>query len=159
MPSPAVVELLEKAEVEYVVHRHDAIRTGADILARTVFTGDDVLNSVKTLAFGLVSGGIVLAAIPGPGRVRYGQLAAAVGARRQDVRPAGPDLLGRLDMEPGGVTPLCAHPSVTVVVDSAVTGMGRVLCGSGRSDCTLEMASSDVLGVVPGIVVADIATP
>ncbi|MHC5702406.1 aminoacyl-tRNA deacylase [Streptomyces tirandamycinicus] len=157
-PHSTALRLLEGAGAAYIVHRHEPIRTGEDILAHTAFTQENVVHSVKTLAFSSGSDSIVLASIPGPGRIRYGQLAAAVGVRRSDIRPASPEILQRLGMEPGGVTPLCADPLVTVVFDTAVTTMGRVLCGSGSSDHTLEADLSDIMKAVPQRVVADIAS-
>jgi len=52
---------------------------------------------------------------------------------------------------------VCADPGVTVVFDSAVPAMGRVFCGSGRADHTLEVDAADLVRVAPNAVVADIA--
>jgi Cys-tRNA(Pro)/Cys-tRNA(Cys) deacylase len=60
-------------------------------------------------------------------------------------------------MERGGVSPICTGPGVTVVFDSRVPKMGRVLCGSGRSDCTVEAEASDIIRIAANILIADIA--
>lgn len=151
------VALLSARGVTFAIHRHAEVRTGEDIRNHTGFTERDIVNSVKTLAFTVEPDALALAAVPGPARIRYGQLAAALGVRRAALRPADAQALKRLDMEPGGVSPICDDPEVTVVFDEAVPAMGRVLCGSGRADTTLELDVADILRVTPTTVVAPVA--
>ncbi|WP_324784553.1 YbaK/EbsC family protein [Streptomyces sp. H51] len=148
----AVSEVLTARGVAFTVHRHGEVRTVDDIRSRTAF---DVENSVKAMAF-THDDRIVLAAVPGPARIRYGLLAAAVGARRTDLAAASQAVLRRLGMEPGGVSPVCQDPAVTVVFDPSVQRMGRVLCGSGRADCTLELEASDLVTIPAHAVIAAI---
>ncbi|GAA0927646.1 YbaK/EbsC family protein [Streptomyces thermoalcalitolerans] len=147
---------LRDAGVDFVVHEHPVIRTAEDIRSRTDFS---VERSVKVMAFTAEAGRVVLAAVPGPARLQYGRLAATVGVRRSSLKPAGADVLEALGMEPGGVSPLCTKPDVTVVLDSAIPDMGRVFCGSGRADCTLELEAADILRMAHNPVVAGIAAP
>ncbi|GAA1010994.1 YbaK domain-containing protein [Streptomyces sp. F-3] len=155
-PALPLVQPLRDAGVDFTVHEHPVIRTAEDIRSRTDFP---VERSVKVMAFTAEGGRVLLAAVPGPARLQYGRLAAAVGVRRSSLEPAGADVLAALDMEPGGVSPLCTRPDVTVVLDSAVPDMGRVFCGSGRADRTLELEAADILRMAHHPVVAGIAAP
>lgn len=155
---PSAAEVMSAANIPFVIHRHAEIRTGEDIRTRTEFTEKNVASSLKTLAFAVAPDSVVLAAVPGPARVRYGPLAAAVGVKRSALKPAGADLLRKLNMEPGGVTPVCIDPQVTVIFDAAVPGMGRVLVGSGRSDCTLEVESADIIRLIRNSVITDLTS-
>jgi Cys-tRNA(Pro)/Cys-tRNA(Cys) deacylase len=149
-----VTRLLTARGIAFTAHRHGRIRTVDDIHARTGFS---LPHSVKTLAF-TAGGHILLAAVPGPARIRYGRLAAAVRVRRGDLAPADEAVLRGLGMEPGGVTPLCPDPAVTVVFDQAVPLLGRVFCGSGRADHTLQLSASDLVRFPAHAVVAAIAS-
>ncbi|GAA3295405.1 YbaK/EbsC family protein [Streptomyces cinereospinus] len=151
-----LAELLSARGVDFTVHQHAGIRTAEDIRSRTWFS---IERSVKALAFQDDADRVVLAGLPGPARLQYGRLAAAVGVRRSALKPAGPDVLEALRMESGGVSPLCGDPAVTVVLDSAVPAMGRVFCGSGRADCTLELLGSDIARFAGDPVVCEIAAP
>lgn len=151
-----LAEMLSVAGVDFTVHQHDEIRTAEDIRSKTWFS---IERSVKSLAFTVDTGRVVLAAVPGPARLQYGRLAAAIDVRRSALKPASADILAALKMEPGGVSPICRDPAVTVVLDSAVPQMGRVFCGSGRADCTLELLGADIARFVSNLVVSEIAAP
>lgn len=140
--SPDAAGILAAAGADFRVHHHPPVRTAEDIRS---LTGFSIERSVKVMVFTTDEQQVVLAAFPGQARLRYGQLAAALGVRRKALTPAGTDVLRRMGMEPGGVSPVCADPDVTVVLDSAVPGMGRVFCGSGRADHTLEVAAADLV--------------
>ncbi|MET8079249.1 YbaK/EbsC family protein [Streptomyces sp. NPDC005303] len=158
-PAPPAALLLSAADIAFELHRHEAIRTAEDIRTRTAFTEQERASSVKTMAFVTVPRGMVLAAVPGLARIRYGPLASALGVHRSVLKPADEEVLRQLDMEPGGVSPLCADPGVTVVFDSAVPLMGRVLCGSGWAQYTVEAESADIVRLAPNALIADIAVP
>lgn len=156
--SPAAA-LLTAAGVAFAVHQHVGIRTGADIRTRTAFTEEDIENSLKTVAFTVAPDRHVLAAVPGPARIRYGRLASVLGVPRSALKSADEAVLRRLDMERGGIGPICDAPDVTVVFDAAVPHMGRVLFGSGRSDCTVEAKAADIVAFPSKAMVADITSP
>jgi prolyl-tRNA editing enzyme YbaK/EbsC (Cys-tRNA(Pro) deacylase)/predicted O-methyltransferase YrrM len=153
-PASSPVRVLDERGVAYVLHEHEPIRSAADIRDRTDMP---VERSVKTIAFAVGDDRLVLAAIPGPARIRYGNLAAALGVSRGQLRPADPRALSALGMQPGGVAPICRADAVTVVLDSAVPSMGRVFCGSGRPDRSLELDAADLARLAGDLVVADIA--
>ncbi|NGO72076.1 YbaK/EbsC family protein [Streptomyces boncukensis] len=116
-------------------------------------------RTVKTLAFVTPGRRLVLAGLRGDARLRYGELARAAGVRRADLSPAGPEVLGALGMEPGGLCPVSADTSAVVVFDDAVSGMGTVYCGSGRADSTVEIDARDLIAAVPAPKTAPIAQP
>lgn len=153
VPPAAVV--LDRARVAYRLHHHPPVRTEADLH----LTGLDVDTSAKTLAFTLPDGGLVLAAIPGPARLRYGNLARALGVPRSALRPAHADQLLALGMEPGGVGPVCDDPGVRLVLDSSLSGFAVLYCGSGLPDVSVELAAGDLVRLSPATVVADLCTP
>ena len=157
-PPPAAA-LLTAVGVAFNVHRHVEIRTDEDIRTRTGFTEENIENSLKTMAFTVGPDRLVLAAVPGPARIRYGRLASVLGVSRSALRSADEAALRKLDMERGGVGPNCDAPDVTVVFDAAVPQMGMVLFGSGRPHCTVEAKAADIVRVPPKAVVADITSP
>jgi Cys-tRNA(Pro)/Cys-tRNA(Cys) deacylase len=152
----SAVDVLTAAGIPFTLHTHAEIRTEQDILALGRFPME---RSVKALAFTAGGGRIVLAAVPGPARVHYGRLATALGVRRAELTGADPEVLARLGMRPGGITPVCVDPEVTVVFDAAVPGLGQVFCGSGRADQTLELGAADLMSVPPESLVAEICAP
>lgn len=153
MTSPQ--QALAAAGVEFSVHSHAAVRSEADLH----LTGLDQSTSVKTLAFELADGTLVLVGVPGPWRVKYGAIAQALGVSRTQLRPAAAERLAALGMEPGGVSPVCDAGDVILVLDASVPAMGRVYCGGGSPEATLEVAAADLLRVAARPVVAAVAEP
>lgn len=153
MSSPR--ETLDGAGVEFAVHAHPPVRGEADLH----LTGLDWTTSVKTLAFELPDGRLVLVGVPGPWRVRYGAIAQALGVSRSQLRPAAPERLAGVGMEPGGVSPVCADPGVVLLLDASVPGMGRVYCGGGTPETTIEVDAGDILRTAAHPLVAPIAEP
>lgn len=151
-PDTAAAIVLARAGVPHQLHEHPAARTGADLH----LTGLDVTTSAKTLAFELPDGRAVLAAIPGRARLRYGDLARSLGIPRSALRPLGVDALARLGMEPGGVTPVCTDPSTVLVIDRALLTHEVLYCGSGSPTVTVELATADLLALVPDAILADL---
>jgi Cys-tRNA(Pro)/Cys-tRNA(Cys) deacylase len=150
-----LLEALAAAGIEVVVHRHPPIRREADLH----LTGLDWTAAVKTLAFALPGDGLALVGVPGPWRVRYGAIAQALGVSRSQLRPAPAERLAAQGMEPGGITPLCDDPAVVVLLDASVPAMGRVFCGGGTAETTLEVAAADIARFAARPVVAVIADP
>lgn len=144
------VAVLDRAGVPYRLHHHAPVRTEADLH----LTGLDVETSAKTLAFCLPDDRVVLAAIPGPARLRYGNLARVLGVPRSALRPAAPDRLAALGMEPGGVGPVCDDPAVQLVLDSRLSG--TLFCGSGLPEVSVELLASDLARVSPTALFGDL---
>jgi Cys-tRNA(Pro)/Cys-tRNA(Cys) deacylase len=147
---PMAVAVLDRAGVAYRLHHHPPVRTESDLH----LTGLDVETSAKTLAFCLPDDRLVLAAIPGPARLRYGNLARLLGVPRSALRSAAPDRLAALGMEPGGVGPVCDDPAVQLVLDSRLTG--TLFCGSGLPEISVEVAAEDLALLSPGALVGDL---
>lgn len=133
-------QILAAAGAEYTAFDHPPIRTLEDIERILKLPPDRLL---KTMAF-RTPDGFVLAALPVLARVAYGALARAAGLSRSSLRQAGPEDLTALGMEPGGISPLTDVPGTVVLFDAAVPGMGRVYCGSGRADRTIEVDVADL---------------
>ena len=138
--SSVVVEFLASRGVAVVAHRHPPVRHEADLH----LTGLDPAASIKTLAFCLADDTLVLVGVPGPWRVRYAAIARALGVPRSQLRPASAERLAAVGLEPGGVSPICADPTAILLLDEVVPGMGRVYCGGGTPELTLELDSADL---------------
>ena len=152
-PSRTVAaRVLTRAGIPHRLHQHPPIRTHADLH----LTGLDVATSAKTLAFRLPEGRVVLAALPGTGRLRYGDLARALDVPRSALAPATLEELSARGMEPGGVTPICDHPGTTLVVDRALLVHDVLYCGSGSPLVSVELATADLLRLFPEARVADL---
>jgi Cys-tRNA(Pro)/Cys-tRNA(Cys) deacylase len=141
--------VLERAAIGYRLHQHPPVRTEADLH----LTGLDVDTSAKTLAFSLPDGRFVLAAIPGRSRLRYGNLARALGVPRSALRPMPEAQLGELGMEPGGVSPITDHVGATLVLDRSLLSHDRLYCGSGLADSSIEVAAADLARLSPATTV------
>lgn len=148
MRSPEAI--LRDANVPFTVHRHGPVATVAEIVAALPFPAEE---HVKTLAF---SAGdvLVLAALRGSDRLRFGLLARALGVGRDRITALPPERVRKeLGLEPGGVCPLVDAGNVRVLVDSRVLDALRVFCGSGRNDATLELAPADLVTASRAVIV------
>lgn len=146
-----LVRMVEQSDVPFVLHEHAATRTMADAEQQLSF---DVARIVKTVAFRTRNGGLVLAALPGAGRVDYPRLASLAGVNRRDLAPLAPEeVWALLDVEPGSVSPLLLRDDATVFIDAAVqTIQPTIYCGIGRPDRTLEIAPDDLVRLTGGTV-------
>lgn len=144
--------VLARAGIPFRLHEHPPARTEAELH----LTGLDVDTSAKTLAFTLPDGRFVLAAVPGRGRLRYGNLARAIGVSRAALRPTRTDELAELGMAPGGVTPVCADPRVVRVLDRSLLDLSVLYCGGGSPELTIELAPADLARLEPLAVLADL---
>lgn len=151
---PGPLDVLTALGVPFKLHEHPDVVAAVEVCAAL---GVPLERTVKTLAFVTPEDRLVLAALPGHARLRYGALARAVGIRRTDLAPARADRLARAGMLPGGVCPVSAEPSATVVFDETVSGLGRVHCGSGRPDSSVEIDAAALMAAVPGAATAPIA--
>lgn len=149
---PPAAEVLDRAGVAYRLHHHPPVRTEADLH----LTGLDVGTSAKTLAFTLPDGRLVLAAIPGPSRLRFGNLARALGVPRSALRQAEAGQLLALGMEPGGIGPVCDDPGVLLVMDAGLSGFTALYCGSGLPEISVELAAEDLVRLSPATLVANL---
>jgi len=136
--------LVEESGVAFVLHEHCATRTVADATDALRF---DVSRLVKTVAFRVRGGGVVLAALRGSRKVNYPFLAALVGVNRRELAALSPEEVRELlHVEPGSVSPLPSGENVSVFLDEEVLSVApTVYCGIGRPDRTLEIAPADLL--------------
>jgi Cys-tRNA(Pro)/Cys-tRNA(Cys) deacylase len=145
------VEILRAAGIPFVLHRHEPVTTVAEILDVLPFPAQ---QHVKTLAL-TAHGRIVLAALRGSDRLRFGRLAHVLEVGRDRISPLPPDRVEHeLGVQPGGVCPL-TDAVVTVVVDARILELPRAFCGSGRNDATLELAAGDLVSA-SGATVAEL---
>lgn len=149
------VEVLASRGVVFTAHPHPALDDARDVCATL---GVALEETVKTLAFVTPQDQLVLAALPGHARLKYGALARAAGVRRADLRPASAERLAEVGMEPGGVCPVSADSAALVVFDESVADLGNVYCGSGRRDSSLELRAADLMAAVPSARNAAIAS-
>ena len=125
-------------------------RTVAEAEANLDF---DTSRIVKTIAFALRGGGLVLAALRGTRRVAYPALAGLLGVGRRDLSALSPEeVMVRLGVAPGSVSPLLAEGRGKLLVDADVLTIAPTLyCGLGRSDRTLEIAPGDLIAAAGGM--------
>ncbi|KOV60240.1 hypothetical protein ADK64_31760 [Streptomyces sp. MMG1121] len=136
------------------MHEHPDVTSPVEVCAAL---GVPLDQTVKTLAFVTPEDRLLLAALPGHARLRYGALARAAGIRRGDLSPADAGRLARAGMQPGGVCPVSADQAAVVVFDGTVSNLGRVHCGSGRPDSSIEIEAAELTAAVPGATTASIA--
>ncbi|MGW3450797.1 aminoacyl-tRNA deacylase [Streptomyces sp. NPDC001076] len=146
-------EILASLGVSFRLHEHAHVTSPVEVCAAL---GVPLERTVKTLAFVTPADRLVLAALPGHARLRYGALARAAGIRRGELSPADAGRLARAGMQPGGVCPVSADRAALVVFDETVGGLGRVHCGSGRRDSSIEIEAAELVAAVPGAATASI---
>ncbi|MER7792943.1 YbaK/EbsC family protein [Streptomyces sp. NPDC097640] len=147
-------EILASLGVSFRLHAHPDVTSPVEVCAAL---GVPLERTVKTLAFVIPEDRLLPAALPGRARLRYGALARTAGVRRGDLPPADAGLLARAGMRPGGVCPVSADRAAVVVFDGTVSGRGRVHCGSGRPDSSVEIEAAELTAAVPGAATASIA--
>ncbi|MES4903358.1 MULTISPECIES: YbaK/EbsC family protein [unclassified Streptomyces] len=154
-PSPiGPLDVLAALGAPFRLHEHPDVVGSLEACAAL---GVPLERTVKTLAFVTPEDRLLLAALPGHARLRYGALARAAGIRRADLSPADAERLARAGMRPGGVCPVSADRAAAVVFDETISGLGRVHCGSGRPDSSIEIDTADLIAAVPAAVTAPIA--
>jgi Cys-tRNA(Pro)/Cys-tRNA(Cys) deacylase len=138
------VALLNEQGVSFLVHAHEPTRTIEDAQRNLFF---DIERIVKTVAFQLRDGRLVLAALRGTRRVDYARLAGVLGVNRRDLRSLSPEeVVERLGVAPGGVSPLTRPEGASALLDmDALSIRPTLYCGAGRLDRTLELAPEDLL--------------
>jgi Cys-tRNA(Pro)/Cys-tRNA(Cys) deacylase len=138
-----IVSLLDSNNVAFQLHEHEPVRTVAEVEAKLPFLLDKML---KTVAFRLKDGRIVLAGLRGHDRIDYRQLAAHFGVNRRAVASLSPEAVeAKLGFEVGGVGPFALQPGVVVLLDAQLAEVGTVYCGSGRNTVTLAIDFADLL--------------
>jgi Cys-tRNA(Pro)/Cys-tRNA(Cys) deacylase len=143
-----ILSLLDSQGVAYELHEHEPVRTVAEVETRLPFLLDKML---KTVAFRLKDGRIILAGLRGHERIDYRQLAAHFGVNRRAVASMSPEAVeAELGFEVGGVGPFALQPGGHVLLDEQLTEMGTVYCGSGKNTVTLAIDFADLLRVSGG---------
>lgn len=143
-----LMEIVERSGLPSVLHEHMPAWTMEDATQHLSF---DVARIVKTVAFRIRNGGLVLAALCGTGRVDYSRLAALVGVNRRDLAPLSPEeVRERLGVEPGSVSPLPLRECAVFIDDDVLRIQPTIYCGIGRPDRTLEIAALDLVALSGG---------
>jgi Cys-tRNA(Pro)/Cys-tRNA(Cys) deacylase len=136
---------LAAADVAYKLHEHAASVTIADADANLNFPVERLL---KAIAFRNKRGGWLLVGICGYAQVDYKRLAAAVGVNRtQLTRLEFHEVETELGYAIGGVAPFARNAQTKVYLDTGVLQHATIFCGTGRRDCTLEIAPADLVRV------------
>jgi len=147
--SPEVKDFLDRAGVLYRVHAHPPRIAFEEHVADPSF---DPTEAVKSLAFRLPDARYAIVGLRARSRADYKRIADALGVRRGDLRAAtAEELAADLDMQPGGVSPLPLKEAI-VLLDIEIVSPGKVYCGSGRNDATIEISGHDLSRVANAIV-------
>jgi Cys-tRNA(Pro)/Cys-tRNA(Cys) deacylase len=142
--SPEIERLLAGSGAKYTVHRHAPVVSYEDAKAALPF---DPAAMVKGLAFRTPDGRYAIVAMRAEDRADYKKIADALGVRRADLRMAtAEEIDADLDMQAGGVVPLPVR-NAAVLIDRGVLELDVIVCGSGRSDATLEIAGQELLRI------------
>ncbi|CCH29722.1 YbaK/EbsC family protein [Actinosynnema sp. NPDC047251] len=148
MSGPTPAQILEAAGVPFSSFPHAPIRTYEDIERELALPAERLL---KTLAF-RAEDRFVLVSMPMLLPAGYGKIAKAAGVSRSKLRRAGEDDLAVLGMAPGGISPLTEVADRTVVFHPSVPEMGKVYCGSGRDDVTIEVDAAALVELVKPVI-------
>lgn len=150
MPEPfaRLLALVAASGLPHRVLAHQPTRTMRDAAENLDL---DPARIVKTIAFRLRDGRLVLAALRGTLRVDYAKLAAVLGVNRRDLAALSPqEVLAELGVEPGSVSPLPLAEAEVLLDADALRIAPTAYCGLGRPDRTLEIAPADLLELCGG---------
>lgn len=140
--SPILAAYLKDLNVPHHAILHEPLRTVDDAVR---IMPHDTGRMVKCLAFARPDNSVAIVALLAQSKADYGAVALAIGVSRKLVQLAPPTLVKEvLDMEAGAVSPIGLGVS-TVHIDPGVMSLQTVLVGSGRVDCTLEVAPLDLI--------------
>jgi Cys-tRNA(Pro)/Cys-tRNA(Cys) deacylase len=143
-----LLELVGRSGLPHRVHAHAPTRTMRDAAETPGFAAERI---VKTIAFRVCGGRLVLAALRGTRRVDYAKLAALLGVKRRDLSALAPEEVQEaLGVEPGSVSPLPLTDADVRLDADALTITPTLYCGLGRPDRTLEIAPADLLALCGG---------
>lgn len=145
-------QYLDERGIPYRLHKHEGVRTVRDVEAELPHL---LPTMVKSIAFRLKEGDLILAVVRGADRVDYKKLAGLLDVSRRAVRALSPqEVVAQLGVEPGGVTPLPLN-GARVFVDEGVVGLETMHAGSGLPTVTLEMRPGEYVAG-SGVAVASI---
>lgn len=143
-----IVDFLTQQHTRFTVHEHEVSRTVNDAVERLPFPLERFL---KTIAFRVKGGDLILAGLRGVDRVDYRKLAAAVGVKRDALVRLSPDeVQAALGVEPGSVGPVIPIENMRVIFDTQVNREEPLFCGIGRPDRTLEITLDELVRVTHG---------
>ena len=146
-----IISMLDSSNVVYKLHKHEPVRTVAEVEAKLPFLLNKML---KTVAFRLKDGRFILAGLRGHDRIDYRKLAAHFGVNRRAVASMAPQAVeAELGFEVGGVGPFSLQPNVIVLLDEQLGELDTIYCGSGKNNVTLAVTFPDLLRVSGGQVV------
>lgn len=135
-----ILTYLHDNEIAHSLLNHIAVRTVRDVEQALPHL---LPTMVKTIAFRLKDGDLILAVVHGQDRVDYKKLAGILGVSRRAVRSLSPEqVLSDLGVEVGGVAPLPLD-GARVFVDCRVAEMDVMHTGSGLPTVTLEVLPSE----------------
>jgi Cys-tRNA(Pro)/Cys-tRNA(Cys) deacylase len=143
-----IIQLLEQSGAAYQVHAHPSVTTIEDA-RRTV--PHLTRNLLKTVVFKIKDANWILAAVNGNDRIHYKKLADALHVKRTKLRSIAPaQVESELGFEVGGVGPFPVRNDIRVVFDARVAQLGRVFCGSGTNERTVEIEITDLMEIANG---------
>jgi Cys-tRNA(Pro)/Cys-tRNA(Cys) deacylase len=145
----SLLKIVATSGAPFIIHEHKPSRTMEDAEQYLSF---EIARIVKTVAFRIRDGGVVLAVLRGSKRVDYPKLAALAGVNRRELSPLSPeDVKEILGVEPGSVSPLMQREGAALFIDDdLLTILPTVYCGIGRPDRTLEIAAVDLVKITCG---------
>jgi prolyl-tRNA editing enzyme YbaK/EbsC (Cys-tRNA(Pro) deacylase) len=139
---------LRQSGAEFEIHCHEPVRTMSDV-DRLPFPGG---SRLKTVVF--VTGPqarMALVVVRERSRVDVSAVARTLFAAPDAVRLASArELEERLRATPGGIAPVPIDATTSTLFDTSTVSLGRVYCGAGRTDATLEIGIGDLIDLTGG---------
>ncbi len=145
-----VEQLLKGSAVDYQIHNHVPVTTIEDAQQKVPHLTQNLL---KTVVFQIKDRGWVLASVDRNARIHYKYLADALGVKRTDLRSVPGQMIFEVTgFELGGVGPFPVRDDFRIVIDKNLQGSGKVFCGSGLCDRTVEIGLDDLIKLSHAIV-------
>jgi Cys-tRNA(Pro)/Cys-tRNA(Cys) deacylase len=137
---------------EYAVDARSALRDGGRgyALEAVEALGIDAARVFKTIVVS-VDGRLVVAVVPADAEVDLKAVADALGGRKASIATAA-DAERATGYVLGGISPLGTRRHLPTVVDTSAGSFPTVHVSAGRRGLEIELAASDLVALVGGVV-------
>ncbi len=150
-----ILRRLQDAQADFSILEHQAVYTMADV-ERLISI--PVEGSIKTMVLSLATAGspnLAFCGISASGKLDFGKVARVLGVGRNRLGLLPPERVLELLGAPIGAIGLVWPGDHETLLSSRIRTTGRVYCGIGRNDRTLDVGLQDLIRVT-GCKVCDI---
>ena len=143
-----IKSILQEHGIEYIIYIHDEIPTVESAKEKVNF---DITKCFKTIAFKYEER-FIFVSLKAEDSIDYNKLCSHLNIKRKNLKKANSNELEEIfGYELGGIAPISVSNKIAVIFDKKITSENIVFCGSGRRECTIEIAAKDLIQLSSGV--------